>query len=139
MAKTRRTQVNLTDLKIKSLKPDPAGEYVQGDTQVPGFGVRVRSHGTATYIVMKRLPGATSPLRMTLGRVPLCYPPAPGEIGLAEAREKARQAIAAVRSGVDVNREKRRARAAVSRRREARAETGFEPDSFGAIANHYIA
>ena len=123
MAKTRRTQVNLTDLKVKHLKPDPAGEYVQGDTQVPGFGVRMRPHGTATFIVMKRLPGGTAPLRMTLGRV--------GEIGLAEARDKARQAIAAVRRGVDVNSEKRRARDAVVYRREeaqqVRAETGSTP------------
>jgi integrase len=134
MAKTRRTQVNLTDLKVKHLKPDPAGEYVQGDTQMPGFGVRMRPHGTATFIVMKRLPGGTAPLRMTLGRV--------GEIGLAEARDKARQAIAAVRRGVDVNSEKRRARDAVVYRREeaqqVRAETGFDPDTFGEIAIRYI-
>src|SRR5438132_10965576 len=57
MAKTRRTPVNLTDFKVKSLRPDPAGEYVQGDTQVPGFGVRVREHGTKTYTLMKRRPG----------------------------------------------------------------------------------
>src|SRR5205807_4802630 len=105
MAKTTRcSAVNLTDFKVKSLRPDPAGEYVQGDTQVPGFGVRVRPRGTPTYIVMKRLPGAPNALRITLGRA--------DELGLADARDKARQAIAAVRRGVDPNINKRRARKA---------------------------
>ena len=117
---SRRAPVNLTDLKVKSLKPDPAGEYVQGDAQVPGFGVRVRPHGTATYVVMKRLPGGGA-TRITLGRVPAIYPPAPGEITLAEARERGREAVAALRQGVDVTAQKRRrarARQAPARARQ---------------------
>src|SRR5207253_7408712 len=99
------------DLKVKSLKPDPGGgEYIQGDTQVPGFGIRVRASGTHAYIVTKRLPGDTKPTRVTLGRV--------GEITLQEARERARGTIAAVRQGVDVNQAKREA---VAGRRAQRA------------------
>src|SRR5437667_9479701 len=100
MPKAKRPPVNLTDLKVKSLRPDPAGEYVQGDTQVPGFGVRVREHGTKTYTLMKRRPGIAAPPRVTLGKV--------DEISLAEAREKAREAIAALRRGFDVNAKKPR-------------------------------
>jgi len=132
--KARRNPVNLTDLKVRSLKPDPAGEYVQGDTQVPGFGVRVRPTGAAVYIVAKRLPGEAKATRVTLGRV--------GAITLAEAREKAREAAAAVRQGVDVNAEKRRGAEARKRQRQTAAriieETGFPPETFGELATRYI-
>ena len=99
MPKAKRDAVNLTDLKIRSLKPDHTGEFIQGDTQVPGFGIRVRRTGKPAFVVMKRLPGDTKPTRITLGRV--------GEMTLQQAREKARDAIAAVRQGVDVNQQKR--------------------------------
>jgi integrase len=136
MPKPKRDPVNLTDLKIRSLKPDPAGgEYVQGDTQVPGFGVRVRANGTAAYVVMKRLPGESAPLRVTIGRV--------GEITLADARERARDAIAAVRKGVHVNDAKRRETADRKRQRErarrVEAQTGYAPGTFGETAERYIA
>jgi integrase len=129
--KSRRAPTNLSDFKIRSLKP---GAYVQGDTQVPGFGVRMRPSGAAAYIVMKRLPGATTPRRITLGRV--------GEITLEEAREKARQAVAALRQGVDINLEKRRERDSTSRRHEqakrVQIATGYAAGTFGAIAMDYI-
>jgi hypothetical protein len=134
MPKAKRDPVNLTELKVKSLRPDPAGEYVQGDTQVPGFGVRVRPSGAATYIVSKRTPGETRPVRVTLGRI--------GDITLQAAREKARGAAAALREGVHVNREKREAVAKRDEARETeklvRAATGFAPDTFGEIATRYI-
>jgi hypothetical protein len=43
--KSRHPPTNLTEFKVGLLKPDPAGHYVQGDTQVPSFGVRVRPSG----------------------------------------------------------------------------------------------
>jgi integrase len=101
---------------------------------VPGFGVRVRPSGSAAYVVMKRLPGEAKPMRVTLGRV--------GEITLQEAREKARGAAAAVRQGIDVNQQKRRAHAGRRAEREAatrvRAETGYSPGTFGELATRYI-
>lgn len=119
--------VNLTDLKVKALRPDAAGEYVQGDTQVPGFGVRVRQSGAASYIVNKRLPGETRSTRVTIGRV--------GDMKLAVARDKAREAIGAVKAGVDLNVEKRRKR---ERTRRAEAATGYKPATFGEVAILYI-
>jgi integrase len=134
MPKAKRDPANLTDLKVKALRPDPVGEYIQGDTQVPGFGVRVRPSGTAAYVVMKRLPGDTKPTRVTLGRV--------GEITLQEARERARTAASAVRRGVDVNQQKREALAGRRVERETatrvRAETGYAPNTFGEVAARYI-
>jgi integrase len=135
MPKSKHSPVNLTDLKVRALRPDPAGTYVQGDTQVPGFGVRVRESGSKVYIVMKRRPGERTPRRITLGPV--------SEIGLTAAREAARRAIAVVHQGADPNTGKRRIREAVARRRkhveEVRAKTGFYPDTFGAFAERYIA
>jgi integrase len=135
MPRAKREPTNLTDLKVRSLRPDPAGEYIQGDTQVPGFGVRVRPSGTAAYVVMKRLPGEAKPTRVTLGRV--------GEITLQAARDRARGAAAAVREGIDVNRQKREARQERRAEREAamqiRAATGYSPDTFGELATRYMA
>jgi integrase len=135
MPRAKREPTNLTDLKVKALKPDPDGEYIQGDTQVPGFGVRVRSSGTAAYVVMKRLPGDTKPTRVTVGRV--------DQITLQEARENARGAIAAVRQGIDVNRQKRQALEGRRAERETamrvRDETGYSPGTFGELATRYIA
>jgi integrase len=134
MPRAKREPTNLTDLKVRALRSDPAGEYIQGDTQVPGFGVRVRASGSVAYVVMKRLPGDTKPTRVTLGRV--------GEITLQEARDKARGAAAAIRQGIDVNQQKRQALAGRRAEREAairvRAETGYAPDSFGELATRYI-
>jgi integrase len=134
MPRAKPGPVNLTDLKVRSLKPDPQREYIQGDTQVPGFGVRVRPNGSAVYVVMKRLPGEAKPTRVTLARA--------GDITLQQAREKARAAAAAVRQGVDVNAEKRRAGEARTRGRqtaiEVLEETGFAPGTFGELATRYI-
>jgi integrase len=139
MPKAKRDPANLTDFKIRALRPDPAGEYILGDTQVPGFGVRVRPSGTRTYVVMKRLPGDRIPRRITLGSVPTSYPAADGEITLAEARERAREAVAAVRKGVDVNRQKRDAvRDARKSREVERGAKGYALGSFGEIAEAYI-
>jgi integrase len=134
MPKAKRGAVVLTDAKVRALRSDPAGEFVQGDLSVPGFGVRVRPTGNPVYIVTKRLPGDVKPTRVTIGRVT--------DISLADAREKARTASAAVRQGVDVNAEKRREAAAqkVERERVRRIEieTGYAPGTFGEAAERYI-
>jgi integrase len=127
MPKAKRAPANLTDYKVRALRPDPAGEYVQGDTQVPGLGIRVRPSGAMSYIVMKRLPGQTKPTRVTLGRVE--------HLSLQDARQKARAAIGATLRGVRINAEKRRERRRV---RQAEADTGYLPDTFGETAERYI-
>src|ERR1041385_2328412 len=108
MPKPKRRPVMLTNAKVRALRPDPAGEFVQGDLAVPGFGVRVRPTGTPSYVLAKRMPGESKPTRITIGRV--------SDISLADARERARDASKAVRLGVNVNAEKRRV--AADRKRE---------------------
>ncbi|HVB18219.1 MAG TPA: integrase arm-type DNA-binding domain-containing protein [Stellaceae bacterium] len=124
----------LTDAKVRSLRPDPAGEYVQGDLSLPGFGVRVRPTGAPAYVLMKRLPGETKPTRVTLGRV--------DTLTLAQAREAAREAAVAVKKGVDVNVEKRRDLIARKAERDhahkVEDETGYRPGTFGETAIHYF-
>jgi integrase len=135
MPKPRRDPVMLTDAKVRAMRPDPAGEFIQGDLAVPGFGVRVRPTGSPVYVVMRRLAGDAKPRRVTIGRV--------GEIALADARDRAREATAALRRGVDVNAEKRQEeiarRAERARVRQIEAETGFAPGTFGETAGRYIA
>ncbi len=134
MPKSKHPPVVLTDAKVRNLKPDPTGEYTQGDLAMPGFGVRVRPRGAPSYIVMKRLPGDSKATRVTLGRVDF--------LTLAKARELAREAAAAVRRGVDVNAEKRLAtiagRTERDRVRAVEAETGYRPATFGEAAERYI-
>ena len=88
----------------------------------------------ASYVVMKRMPGETRPTRVTIGRTDL--------LTLSKARELAREAVAAVRHGVDVNAEKRREQLArKAERDQARAvqdDTGFLPGTFGELAIRYI-
>jgi integrase len=134
MPKAKHPPVVLTDAKIRALRPDPAGEYVQGDLSVPGFGVRVRPRGVPVYILAKRSPGDASATRISLGRV--------GDVSLAAARERAREASTAVRGGVEVNAEKRRAAAAKKAEREHAQQveeaTGFAPGTFGEAAERYV-
>jgi integrase len=134
MPKAKREPVVLTDAKVRSLRPDSAGEYVQGDMALPGFGVRVRPTGAPTYVLMKRLPGETKPTRVTIGRTDV--------LTLARARQLAREAVAAVKQGVNVNAEKRREQLVrkIERERARRVEedTGFQPGTFGETAVHYI-
>jgi integrase len=124
----------LTNAKVRALHPEPAGEFVQGDLAVPGFGVRVRPSGTPVYVLAKRMPGDTKPTRITIGRVT--------DISLADARDRAREAAKAIRQGLDVNAEKRRE--AIARRvereraRKVDGEIGYAPGTFGETAEHYI-
>jgi integrase len=135
LSKSKHPPTRLTDVKIRALRADPAGEYLQGDLLAPGLSVRVRPCGIPTFIVARRLPGATNATRVTLGKVT--------EVSLAEARSRAAEIGATIRRGTDVNAEKRRARAkAVADRQRGRAvevETGYLPDTFGEFAVRYIA
>jgi integrase len=134
MPKSKRSPVVLTDAKVRSLRPDPAGEYVQGDLSLPGFGVRVRPTGAPSYVLLKRMPGETRATRVTLGRV--------DTLTLAKARDLARDAAVAVKSGVDVNGEKRRdliaRKVERDRSREVEEDTGYRPGTFGETAVRYF-
>ncbi len=82
---------SLTDVQLRNLKPDPKKRFEVWDGQLPGFGVRVASTGTKTFIFLYRLHGRAR--RMTFGRYPT--------LTLADARVQARTARNAVDRGED--------------------------------------
>jgi CRP-like cAMP-binding protein len=82
----------ITKRLVDSLRPDPDREIYVGDDELPGFGVRMRSSGTASYIVRYRDAAGRS-RRATLGRV--------GVLAPDEARRMAQQHLAAAKLGAD--------------------------------------
>jgi integrase len=87
---------NLTDRKIKSLKPrgnNGNKHYDTWDRLTPGLGIRTSSTGRRTFVLMARYPGSHNPTRRALG----IY----GELTLEEARTKARKWLGLIRNGLD--------------------------------------
>ena len=84
----------LTDRRIKSLKVAPVGKrYDVMDSIVPGFGVRVTDKGNRSFFLLTRYPGSNNPTRRTIGRY--------GKVTLEQARNKAREWLEQVLSGID--------------------------------------
>ncbi|MET3836221.1 MULTISPECIES: tyrosine-type recombinase/integrase [Brevundimonas] len=81
----------LTKKLIENLEP-AAAEFCVWDTQVTGFGVRVRPGGGRSYVLFYRLGGRFR--KLTLGK-------ADGGYGLDEARDRAIEKLQDVRDGVD--------------------------------------
>jgi integrase len=116
------TKRNLTDRTIKALKPAKAGtRYELMDGVVPGFGIRVTHKGQRTFILVARFPGSNNPTRRALGEV--------GAIGLADAREKARDWLKTLAKGIDPKDQEERDRAAELRKRK---------NTFAAVAEDFI-
>jgi len=86
-----RTRSTLTDLAIRGLAPPERGQSEVFDAKIPGFGVRVSSRGTKSFVLLYRFGGRSA--RLTLGR----YPTLP----LAEARARAIDALRLVGRGTD--------------------------------------
>lgn len=87
----------LTDLRIKKIAPPKNGQKEIWDAKLPGFGVRVSTRGTKSFILMYRMGGRAR--RLTLGRYPL--------LSLADARGEAKKALLSVKEGRDPGFEKR--------------------------------
>lgn len=81
----------LTDLKIKKLKPPAKGQSEIWDNKLPGFGVRITSKGTTSFVLLYRFEGKSR--RLTLGRYPI--------LSLSAARAKAHEALVKVNAGGD--------------------------------------
>lgn len=81
----------LTRKFVEALEPADAA-FCVWDTQVTGFGVRVRPSGGRSYVLFYRLGGQSR--KLTLGR-------ADGGYGLEEARDRAMEKLQLVREGVD--------------------------------------
>ena len=85
-----RRQV-LTDIVIRGLKPPAQGQAEVWDAKLPGFGIRISSQGTKSFVLLYRVAGR--PRRLTLGRFPI--------LGLGKARKLAVEALTAVAEGED--------------------------------------
>jgi integrase len=124
----------LTDRLLLSLPPAPAGARpVIWDTVVPNFGIRVSDRvdpmrsgkaGGISFIVLRRMPGNSTPTRHTIGRYH------PSALPLAKARADARAALGLITGGTKPLEEKRRQRRELVERRS---------DAFGTMAEDFIA
>jgi integrase len=109
--------VKLTTTSIRSLAlPRRARERTFFDDALPGFGLRLRASGAQRFVVQYKIGGKHR--RLVLG--------SPAEIDLGKAREKARDALAAVRLGRDP----------LGERLEARASAA---ETFGGILARFLA
>lgn len=124
--KVAARKVALTDRSLRALKPAPAGKRSTiWDALMPGLVVRVTDRGKRTFVVVHRLPGQYSPTWTTLGEYPV--------LTLGEAREKARQALAAIAAGKRPKEEEEARRKA--EQEEARRQ---QVKTFAAVAELFI-
>jgi integrase len=85
-------RIKFTDRSLKAIKPPPKPKQLDYfDDTLPGFGLRVSYNGRKSWIVLYRCNGVKG--RLTLGRFDI--------LPLAEAREKARDALKAAANGND--------------------------------------
>ena len=88
------------------------------DTALPSFGVRMTDKGKVSFFVMRRRQGDSRPIRVGLGSYPA--------VGLSEARERARAALAELASGFSPARRKAAERTAEAQRAESTVEAVAE-------------
>jgi integrase len=101
------TSVRLTKRSIDDILPN-GSEFTVWDTDLTGFGLRVRENGVKSYVVVYRSGhGRKAPVRrLTIGRV--------GKVTPDEARTLARKAIGSIAHGYDPAADKAKARSAIS-------------------------
>jgi integrase len=107
----------LTAKAVEKLRPPSTGQKEHWDAALPGFGLRVGENGTKAWVLMARLRGKL--IRFTLGRHPI--------LSLAQARDRAREAIRLVGEGED------------PRSRWKEQEEGSEAGAFKTVAAEFLA
>jgi integrase len=90
----------ITQKLISKLSPPPQGNYVEYDSEIPGFGVRITATGVVAFILNYRIHGRER--RYTIGRYP--------ELTATAARERALQLRGRVLDGHDPLEERERDR-----------------------------
>ena len=122
MAKASTIKRSLTDRYLKSLKGSKDGKpYDIRDTEIRGLRVRVMPSGERTFVLLARYKHGCAPTRRALGGYPA--------LGLAEAREKAREWRLLISRGIDPAQEQARKRAAELRKQKT---------TFLAVAEDFI-
>jgi hypothetical protein len=96
-------RIHFTERGLKALKPPPKPQQLDYfDDSLPGFGLRVSYEGRKSWTVLYRCNGVKG--RLTLGRFDV--------LPLADARERAREALKAAGCGDDPAIQKHRDREA---------------------------
>src|SRR5262245_61306916 len=112
----------LTDRKLRSLRPAPAGKRYDLRDEVRGLAVRVNDEGRKSFVLIARFPGSANPTRRALGEYPA--------MTLERARAEARKWHQLLQDGVDPRVEIERRKLAEARRQE---------NSFASVAEAYFA
>jgi integrase len=92
----------ITKRFVDSLKPSEGREAFHWDSALPGFGIRVKPSGTASYLIQYRTKGGAT-RRLTVGKA--------GTFTPEEARSRARRELARVADGRDPSAERKATRA----------------------------
>ncbi|MFH0810608.1 MAG: tyrosine-type recombinase/integrase [Pseudomonadota bacterium] len=90
----------LTKRFMETLKPKEAGDVVVWDDALPGFGVRLKPSGVASYIVQYRAKGVSR--RLTIGRHGVLTP--------EQARREAQKILVEIHEGGDPAQERQDSR-----------------------------
>ncbi|MGP7795662.1 tyrosine-type recombinase/integrase [Sphingomonas sp. CLY1604] len=118
---SRRSVTRITKSSVEALAvPPPGGRTVLWDAEVKGFGVRVSSGGDRTYVLRYQVGGRDEKQRqVTIGRHGSPYT-------AEQARRRALELLASVRSGSDPAAERESARVAKAAEVDRRAERMFD-------------
>lgn len=118
---SRRSVTRITKSSVEALAvPQPGGRTVLCDAEVKGFGVRVGSGGDRTYVLRYQVGGRGEKQRqVTIGRHGSPYT-------AEQARRRALELLASVRSGSDPAAERASAREAKAAEVDRRAERMFD-------------
>ncbi|HEV7254495.1 MAG TPA: integrase arm-type DNA-binding domain-containing protein [Mesorhizobium sp.] len=110
---------NLTDKRLKALKPAPAGQrYEIMDGIVPGMGIRVTDKGQKSFVFVARYPGSSNPTRRALGEY--------DALTLDAARDKAREWHGLISRGIDPKVKQEEERQAAASAASAKRDRSFE-------------
>lgn len=111
MAKLKLTKAVIDGLELTKLGEKPQQTY--HDTILPGFALRV-GKTSKTFVVFKRIPHG-KPKRITLGKY--------GHLTVDQARAMAQKALADLSGGVDVNADRKAAKAEARKAEQSNIET----------------
>lgn len=80
-------RAHLTDISVRALKPPARGQVTYWDQSTPLFGLRISAGGAKTWTIMH----GVNRKRTSIGRYPI--------LGLAKARERAKELLAEITLG----------------------------------------
>src|SRR4051812_3038253 len=111
----------LTDTGVRKIASPTSGRLEIYDVLVPWMALRITPNGHKSFVARARIKGQERPIRYTLGPASL--------LTVADARQRARDALLKMQAGIDPREEKKVQAAVVERRKRT---------AFDAVAEQYI-